>query len=226
MANFTIRVGEFNIPAEATKNFRIPTTFKHIVIGVFDAEGKLVYEYNGLATDAKGNILPIGDPFDTTDTIQIYKRTSPYLWDNELTSDKVVLFEGTQEDVMAKLARADAAAGEANALKLGYELFEQNSNSAASTLLAAMGLKMPGTWHDQNVPGYRHRLLPSLGDLPGETFDPFGEVHGNIEPPSGSAISARSPLQVDKSRGRTPQPMPGSVPSGWGAVAEDEYEPE
>src|SRR5262249_28386651 len=113
----------------------------HNLLVVVDPDGRVIGELDGLATGADGKVKPIG--YLPSDRLKIY----PYPGANFYRSDfaRTELASGDQTTIM-NLWNAARAAGESiNALDLQYPFLGmgQNSNSVASTLIAAMGLTEP-----------------------------------------------------------------------------------
>src|SRR5690606_9962935 len=135
----------------------------HNYLALFDGNGNQVSELNGLATASSGKIREIG--FMPGDDIKVYEDYHRFYSSGHVQE---TLYSGSQQDVMAHWQAARAAADAIDIEDINYSFLGigflgkmHNSNSAASTLIAAMNFDEPdldGTWF---TPGSGKMLLDS-----------------------------------------------------------------
>ena len=131
----------------------------HLVVQFYSSDGQLIDEINGLSTDETGFPTAIGMPWDGSDTVEIYSNVEDfggieYYLDPALYGSYHNAWSGSDAELNALRNQAITAASEVNALGLDYQLLNQNSNSAANTIIESMGLEMPlinGVAPGQNV---------------------------------------------------------------------------
>jgi hypothetical protein len=123
----------------------------HNLLALLDPAGHLLASLNGIAVKSDGRPTRFGiglSPFDrlhvTTCCGHLYRSQQP----------QITLIAGSHADVLAHWRAAEAAADAINALELRYPPmgiigWTGNSNSVATTLIAAMGLREP------RIPGAR-----------------------------------------------------------------------
>lgn len=136
-------------------------TAGHNFIAIRGVHGHLLHEMHGLATGADGRIKPIG--WLRSDRLLVYERAQAFF--NRPGIVRCPVFVGSQEQAAALWLRARAALELLNERNgpypvLGFNLFSaaENSNAAASTLMAAMGLEEPSL-SPRLIPGARRLLL-------------------------------------------------------------------
>jgi hypothetical protein len=130
----------------------------HNLLVVVDPDGRVIGELDGLATGADGKVKPIG--YLPSDRLKIYPYPGANYYRPDLT--KAELASGDRTTIMNLWSAARAAGERINALDLQYPFLGmgQNSNSVASTLIAAMGLAEPAMPDSAPiVPGARSILL-------------------------------------------------------------------
>lgn len=141
----------------------------HNFIALRSSGGHLLAEMHGLATGADGRIKPIG--WLRSDRLLVYER--PLAFFDRPGIVRCPVFSGTAEQASALWARARMAMHLLNERNgpypvLGFNLFSaaENSNAAASTLMAAMGLAEPSLSR-RLIPGARRLLLTEaeLGEI-------------------------------------------------------------
>lgn len=130
----------------------------HNFLVLLDPNGKVVGELHGLATDAEGHPKPIGNlPSDRLKS-HSYNQTTYY----DPEQAQTTLASGDQAKIMNLWTAATAAGNKMDGRDIHYPWMGlgQNSNSFASTLIAAMGLTEPPMSGGASVmPGARSMLL-------------------------------------------------------------------
>lgn len=136
--------------------FPVAMLFGHDLIALLDADGRLLREANGLATSRQGRIKPIG--YLPSDRLKVYEFSAPALY--RAQQRQLTLCTGSWEEVSRHWRVLRAAASALNARHLRYPMlgFGPNSNSVATTLIAAMGLADPDL-AGRCAPGRRTLLL-------------------------------------------------------------------
>lgn len=126
----------------------------HNFLVLIDPAGKIVGELHGLATDAEGHPKPIGHL--PSDELKGYDNKHFYQPDFAQTE----LASGGQAEIMNMWNAGKAVLGKIDARSLHYPWMGlgQNSNSVASTLIAAMGRSEPP------VPGGAF-VMPGAGSM-------------------------------------------------------------
>ncbi len=109
------------------------------------------FEMNGFPLDPETGEIVFGE--DGTALAVVAGR-----FDGRLLGEDVIFETESFEEFAANLGQAVLAANEINNSGLGYSLLGPNSNSAAFTILEAMGLDYPGR-PGAIDPGYGTRLL-------------------------------------------------------------------
>ena len=110
----------------------------HNGFALVNPAGTVVAELNGLATNPRGEIIPIGT---LRDQLRVYAMPNPYLFPRSTQSS--IVLSGSYAQVVTGAWRAALRGGAAiNAQRLRYPFlgFGRNSNSVASTLAACMGV--------------------------------------------------------------------------------------
>ena len=145
--------------------FSLGNAFGHIAIGVTDRAGRVIAEYNGLATGPDGRAKPIGYPWQFNDTIKVYSDRRG-LFDRSSYSVKLGNF--SSEEFTEIQSKRGSTIDVINSQNFGYRLLTQNSNSIARTLLESIGLAPPvGRLNRLAIPGYDNILVEAdfLGDI-------------------------------------------------------------
>lgn len=124
----TIRIGEYKLFGVAS----------HIVITAHDETGKQIWEVNGLSHDRQNNIIPIGKPWDGSDTIKGHLDNFSRM--GHLVDNQTTIIAGTPAEIEAYRIRARSAIDRINAQNLDYRIDNQNSNSVAGTVLKSFGI--------------------------------------------------------------------------------------
>ncbi|MGY8633214.1 hypothetical protein RAD15_12125 [Bradyrhizobium sp. 14AA] len=208
----------------------------HNFLVLIDPDGNVIGELHGLATGADGLPKPIGHlPSDELRGYHDQRFYKPNFAQTELAS-------GDQAEIMKRWDAGRAVLDKINARNIHYPWMGlgQNSNSFASTLIAAMGLTespMPGG--ASVVPGARSMLLdpkdiqdiqrqfnigaarsgdaPNSGSQPGgvdqpSPLDSAKRPFGSVGAP-GDRTSA-PPVRAPRSLVTPPQDLPSTAVSG------------
>ena len=132
----------------------------HDMLVLKDPDGTVIGEIDGLATSSSGSIKAIG--YLPSDTLQVYAYNGPQYYYS--TYPQTVLASGSEADITSMWNAGLAAGSAINDLDLPYPFMGlgANSNSVASTIIAAMGLPettIPGS--APITPGVGTLLLPT-----------------------------------------------------------------
>lgn len=203
----TIRIGEYKLFGVAS----------HIVITAHDETGKQIWEVNGLSHDRQNNIIPIGKPWDGSDTIKGHLDNFSRM--GHLVDNQTTIIAGTPTEIEAYRIRARRAIDRINAQNLDYRIDNQNSNSVAGTGLKSFGISpqelLNSTRHqfEKPVPGFTEDLIGNKDVLPAGSAQSDPELdgqsaHGNR---LRNHVSAPFPmprphLAADDNRSRDSQP--------------------
>ena len=136
----------------------------HNLLAILDSNGNVVRELNGIATTPDGTELPVGFiPF--YHRLQVKESLGAHFYSP--AQSQATLFAGNLTDVLTRWNAALNARDLINAKDLFYPPggFGDNSNSAASTLIRAMGFtepELPGVPFYRFTPGTGTSLLDNL----------------------------------------------------------------
>lgn len=183
----------------------------HNLLVLLDPDGNVVAELDGEATDANGASKPIG--YLPSDRLMVKEHNGGIGGYYRPDLEKTTIASGDQKTITNFWNAARAAQEQINRLNLPYPSlgFGNNSNSVASTLIAAMGLD------DAPIPGLP-RLTPGAGNMLMEPeaiqniqrqYD-IKAPRSNVIPDTSSApqsgnLPARAPQQSSPSL-----PVPGA----------------
>lgn len=152
--------GQANVVVTEFQLLGTPVT--HLVIQFYDSNGTLIDEINGLSTDAAGNPTSIGMPWDSSDTIDVYSSVQDGVaLDPSNYGSYHNVWSGSDAELYDLYNQGLATGSEINSLNLDYQLLNQNSNSAANTVVEGMGLEMPLI--NGIAPGQNVNLLEEYG---------------------------------------------------------------
>lgn len=178
----------------------------HNYIVLKDDQGRILREMHGLATGSDGQPKEIG--WLSTDKIVVYER-SYSLFENP-DGARATVFSGSEAQAFALWERAQQAMLLVNEQNIPYSTFgfsifsdTKNSNAAASTLMAAMGLAEPNlSW--KLDPGSGVMLLSApqlLGIQISKPIPPSGEGSGGGVGADGGPPDANgevfAPLEIE-----------------------------
>ncbi len=126
----------------------------HHLLAQRNPAGEIMGELDGLAMGRDGSIKPVG--YSPCDRLKVFHFQSTYLYAPGLPQCEV--YAGSQQEVFNRWDAALDAANAINELDLHYPFLGlgKNSNSVASTLIAAMKLTEP------EIPGAAP-ILPGKG---------------------------------------------------------------
>ncbi|MCV0425166.1 MAG: hypothetical protein K5905_06820 [Roseibium sp.] len=198
---YTIRIGEFKLPAKIF-DLKLFDVASHIVITAHDETGAQIWEINGLATDKSGNRIPIGMPWDRTDTIKGYLDFVPQM--GPLVQNQVSIVSGSPEEIETFKLRALRVIERVNENDLHYKIDTQNSNSFAGTILKAFGippqelLNSPKHKFEKPVPGFVTDLLDdsyyvSMESERGKSTDVGRFLHRESKSDLGKKLQCQDP---------------------------------
>ncbi len=137
----------------------------HNLLAVLDPNGNVVFELNGFATDPNGEPAALGIGWlPLYHRLRVFNETELSTFNLSDPGTEVTLFTGSLQQVTLRWSAALDAAIAINAKNFFYPPIGlgDNSNSVASTLIAAMGLTetlLPGVPFYRFVPGDRSILL-------------------------------------------------------------------
>ncbi|UWU79656.1 hypothetical protein N2603_14685 [Bradyrhizobium huanghuaihaiense] len=208
----------------------------HNFLALIDPDGNVMGELHGLATGADGLPKPIGHlPSDELKGYHDQRFYKPNFAQTELAS-------GDQAEIMKRWNAGRAVLDKINARNIHYPWMGlgQNSNSFASTLIAAMGLNESSMRGGASVvPGARSMLLdpkdiqdiqrqfnigadpsgdaPDSGEQPGgvdqqSPLDSAKRPFGSVGAPGGRTIAP--PARAPRSLVTPPQDLPSTAVSG------------
>lgn len=179
----------------------------HNLLVLLDPDGNVVAELDGEAADANGNSKPIG--YLPSDRLLVNEHIGGKEGFYSPDLDKTTIASGDQKTIMNFWNAAKAARDQINRLSLQYPAFGfgNNSNSVASTLIAAMGL------NDAPIPGLP-RLTPGAGSilLEPEAIQNILRQYNIKAPPSEVVPDASSAPQSGSPPARAPQQLSPSLP--------------
>ncbi len=171
----------------------------HNLIVVKDPSGRVIQEFDGLATSADGTIKAVG--YLPSDKLKVYSFDSPTYYTPD-QNQYVVYSTNSFTDISERINAMTSAAAAMNAGDLSYPILGlgKNSNSVSSTLIAATGST------EFSVPNSAY-IMPGVGDLllPAATLDTI-RTNNFINSPFGN--NADTGTQFDNS---WPSPNYGDI---------------
>ncbi len=132
----------------------------HNLIVVKDPGGRVISEFNGLATSSDGVIKPIG--YLSSDKLKVFEFTNANYYDSS-QNQYTVYSTSSFSEISSRLNAMKQTMNQMNSLDMSYPFLGlgKNSNSVSSTLLASIGAtesKVPNSaWV---MPGVGDMLLP------------------------------------------------------------------
>ena len=133
MANNETNIGDYQIIAKRLPLDSTVGIAGHLYLQIVDPNGKLLFQFDGLAINDKNDVPLIGTPLDN---IKVYTSKIP-IWgkDSDKHESSVVYSTNSKEEIYAAINSMLTKSTEINAKNANYGLLTSNSNAVFSELI-------------------------------------------------------------------------------------------